>query len=182
MPATYKKIQSVTVTASTAAAIEFTSIPGTYTDLVLKLSLKSDFNADGVGNLIYQFNASTSGYSVRQVGGFATSTESRSLTTLTKSSVVYGRAGSAEIPLSGAGMTANTFSSNELYIPNYAGSTNKSFSMDSVSEINSTTNNQLELTANLWSNTAAITSITLAEYNGNLKQYSTATLYGILKA
>jgi len=34
----------------------------------------------------------------------------------------------------------------------------------------------------LWSNTAAITSIKIQQANGNLAQYSTATLYGIKKA
>jgi hypothetical protein len=33
--------------------------------------------------------------------------------------------------------------------------------------------------AGLWSNTAAITSISMAPDNGNYPQYSTATLYGI---
>jgi hypothetical protein len=35
MAITHRKIQSVTVSASTAAAIEFTSIPENYTDLLV---------------------------------------------------------------------------------------------------------------------------------------------------
>jgi hypothetical protein len=66
----------------------------------------------------------------------------------------------------------------EIYFPNYASATNKSFSIDSVTENNATLANQF-LTAGLWSNTAAITSITLLAASGNLAYYSTASLYGI---
>jgi hypothetical protein len=41
----------------------------------------------------------------------------------------------------------------------------------------------LNLTASLWSNTAAITSITVLPTTGtSFNQYSTATLYGIKKS
>jgi hypothetical protein len=75
--------------------------------------------------------------------------------------------------------TASTFSNGELYIPNYAGSNNKSSSADGVNE-NNDTSALSALTANLWSNTAAITSIKLTPATaGNFVQYSTAVLYGI---
>jgi hypothetical protein len=78
--------------------------------------------------------------------------------------------------------TASTFSNAELYIPNYAGSNNKSSSVDGVSENNATASN-MALTANLWSDTAAITSIKLTPAGGgNFVQYSTAYLYGISNA
>jgi hypothetical protein len=78
--------------------------------------------------------------------------------------------------------TSSTFANSQLYIPNYAGSTNKSSSMDGVSENNATGANAF-LNANLWSNTAAITSITLTPEGGdNIVQYSTAYLYGVSNA
>jgi len=86
---------------------------------------------------------------------------------------------SACIPASGT--TASTFGNAEIYLPNYAGNTNKSASIDMVSEQNATST-YMGLVAPLWSNTAAITSITLTGASGNLAQYSTATLYGIKKA
>ena len=76
--------------------------------------------------------------------------------------------------------TANTFNSTTFYIPNYAGSTNKSFSFDQVNENNTTAANQV-LGSVLWSNTAAITSISLTSPGYNFVQYSTASLYGITK-
>jgi hypothetical protein len=76
-------------------------------------------------------------------------------------------------------MTASSFSSGEIYIPNYAGSTNKSYSIDSVTEQNAT-GALAELIAGLWSQTAAITQITLS--SSNFQQYSTAYLYGVSNA
>jgi hypothetical protein len=77
--------------------------------------------------------------------------------------------------------TASTFASNDMYIPNYAGSNNKSVSVDGVQENNATAAAS-RLVAILWSNTAAITSLTLSPDYGNFAQYSTATLYGISKS
>ena len=75
--------------------------------------------------------------------------------------------------------TANTFGSCEVYVPNYASSNNKSASGNSVAEDNGTTYNGVEMEAMLWSNSAAITQITVVPEAGNFAQYSTATLYGI---
>jgi hypothetical protein len=50
-----------------------------------------------------------------------------------------------------------------MYIPNYAGSSNKSVSIDAVTENNATAA-EANLVAGLWSSTAAITSITLYNY------------------
>jgi hypothetical protein len=77
-------------------------------------------------------------------------------------------------------MTANTFSSTEIYIPNYASANYKSYSVDQVDEGNQTTVYS-HLIAGLWSNTAPINQITFTPTSYNFVQYSTATLYGIRK-
>jgi hypothetical protein len=74
--------------------------------------------------------------------------------------------------------TASTFGNSEIYIPNYAGSANKSFSSDAVHENNATAANA-GLSAGLWSNTAAITSVGLSPDSGNFVANSTFSLYGI---
>ncbi len=76
--------------------------------------------------------------------------------------------------------SASTFASTEVYIPNYAGSTNKSYAVDQVQETNGTTA-YMNLLAGLWSNTAAITSIKIEGRDTTITmvQHSTATLYGI---
>jgi hypothetical protein len=76
-----------------------------------------------------------------------------------------------------AGNTASTFSNIEIYIPNYAGSTNKSFSIDAVGENNATAA-YAGLVAGLWSTSSAITAISIASTT-LFAEFSTATLYGI---
>lgn len=169
MPVTYKKIASVTVGSGGAASMEFTSIPSTYTDLIVKISGRMARATNG-GSVVLSLNGSTSNFTYRSVYGQGSSAVSTNGST--------GLIGFAP----GANDTASTFGNMEIYIPNYAGSTNKSVSVDSVSE-NNATEGYDALYAVLWSNTAAITSLNVKD-NGasNWVQYSTATLYGISKS
>ena len=86
-----------------------------------------------------------------------------------------------QIGQSGAGATANTFASWDIYIPNYAGSNNKSLSLDGVTENNSATagNALTYLSAGLWASSSAITSIKISAGSYLVEQYSTAYLYGL---
>lgn len=156
-------VQTVTVGSGGAASIDFTSIPQTMTDLVLVLS------GAGTGDIKIKFNGSGSLASRRSLSGNG-------------SSVASGNGTDGYAGRSNAAGIANTFGNTVIYIPNYAASTYKSYSVDSVDENNGTTAYQI-LVAGLWSNTAAITSIELSDYGSslNFSQYSTATLYGILK-
>jgi hypothetical protein len=167
-------IASSTVGAGGTGTISFTSIPSTYTDLCLKLSLRTNSNL-ATEQLYVTFNGTTSGYTAKQIYGDGSNAASASLTN-----------GGTEISVininTGAG-TANTFSSTEIYIPNYAGSNNKSLSADSTSENNGTNGALAGLTAGLLSNTAAITSISFGNQDSaTFLQYSTAYLYGVKNA
>ena len=173
MANTYVKIGStVEVGAGGASDITFTAISGTYTDLILRVSLRD--NAASTRSIAkLTFNGSATGYSsIAAYGVSGTSTGSAA-------------GGSTYIDWTyavGNTATASTFSNNDIYIPNYAGSQNKSVSIDFTSENNSATVNILGIAAGLWSNSAAITSITLTPSTPNFLQYSTASLYGILKS
>ena len=82
----------------------------------------------------------------------------------------------------GATATANTFSNAQIYIQNYTSPTlNKTWISESVNEINATGTEVItNLFTGTWSNTAAITRVTLTPYSaGTIQQYSTAYLYGI---
>jgi hypothetical protein len=153
---------------SAQTSIEFSSIPATYTDLVCVLSTRTANAAIGeVINIL--FNGSSSNISARLLYGAGSGSPVSSTST---SNMGF---------TSGADATASTFGNAIIYIPNYAGSTNKSFSADSVSENNATTAYQV-LIAGLWSQTTAINSLTFDPgNNANFVQYSSATLYGILK-
>jgi hypothetical protein len=167
--ATYIQIGStVTVGAGGQATIEFTAIPATYTDLKLVLSARGTTSAAYTA-LKISFNGSTTSYTGRQLYGDGTGAVSNNF--------------SAEWAgyIDAATATTSTFSSTELYVTNYAGSTNKSSSVEYAQE-NNTTTAILGMWARLWSNTAAITQITCTPEVGNFAQYSTASLYGILKS
>ncbi len=162
---TMKKIQSVTVSASTSAAMEFTSIPATFDDLLIKVSHRVSVNI-GIAAVLLQYNSNASSYSYRRILGDGSTVASATDTT---SAVAIAQGGNA---------TASTFGNLEIYIPNYAGSTNKTASADNGNETNGTTE-YLSFYAHLWSNTAAITSVKLLLSSGSFVTHSTATLYGI---
>ena len=161
-------IQSVTVPSGGAASIDFTSIPSTFTDLCVKISVRG--NLSNINDVLQiQFNGSSASFTGRWLQGNGATASSLSYTA--------GRIGY----FPDAATTASTFGSTEVYIPNYAGSTNKSFSVDSTQENNSAAAGYSlqHLAAGLWSSTAAINQITILGTNENFVQYSTAYLYGI---
>jgi hypothetical protein len=166
MANTYELISSSTVGIGTASSITFTSIPSTYTDLILKVSARTLTAA--VGDALYvTYNGGGSVTAKRLQGNGAAASSD------TDASGAW---------IAGATATASTFGSSDYYIPNYAGSTIKSSSADSVSENNATTA-YAALMALSSSATAAINSITIISESGsNFVQYSTAYLYGVKNA
>jgi hypothetical protein len=171
MPANYVLLERIELNAS-AASVTFSSIPQSgYTDLKIVLSAKSTFAPVSEDDLLMRFNSSSSGYTLRNIQGNGSSASSTNFSY----SGAYSWLGT--VPDANA-VFANVFGNGEVYIPNYAGSTNKSFSADVVSERNATAASAT-LTAGLWSNTAAITSITITAANGDLAQFSTFSLYGL---
>jgi hypothetical protein len=160
MPNTYTLIASNTVGSGGAATVTFSSIPSTYTDLLLKVSARSDASRNNE-DLLVSFNGSTSNRTWRFLEGNGA--------TATSASGTDGRFSTFDAATS----TANTFGSAELYMPNYASSNYKSVSIDTVTENNATTA-YAEIEAALWSNTAAINSIGLSIVFGTVFiQYST---------
>lgn len=168
---TYTLIASSTVGSGGASSIDFSSIPSTYTDLCVKVSARRSDTSEGYLSL--RFNANSgSNYSNRTLRGTgsAASSSADNSTTFLDFWVIDG-----------TGYTANTFASTDIYIPNYAGSTNKSVSADNVAEGNTNTM-YMQMTAGIWAQTTAINQITLyaaGAPSGTFAQYSTAYLYGI---
>lgn len=169
MPSTMRLI-SKTVLGSNQATVTFDNIPQTYTDLFVVYSARSD-RSGFVNDAVYmRLNGSTSNFSVRFLEGNGSSASS--------STASVGFAGQA----TAATATANTFGSNQIYIPNYAGSSNKTFSVDGVQETNAA-GAITDAIAGLWSSTAPITSLGLYPSLGsNFLAGSTFFLYGITGA
>lgn len=164
MAITYESLAKTTVGAGGASSITLSSIPQTYTDLVVFWSGRVDNTSAYYGQ--FYFNGNTTGYSRLGVSGNGSGIGSLSFAdtfTLIQAEGAY---------------TANTFGSFFAYIPNYAGSSTKSWSIDAVTENNSTTSYQTFYTG-LWNNTAAISSITLVPNSLNFVQNSTVYVYGI---
>jgi hypothetical protein len=166
---TMTPIQTVTIGAGGQAAIEFTSIPQTYTDLVIKLSVRSSDTQDtGNVGMNMRINAATTGYSGLVMYGYGSTVGSYASNTQSIGTIITG----------GAGVTS-MFSNSQVHIPNYADSNAKSYSVDGVATINSTTLSESYSIGKNQSSTSAISSLTFTCSSGNFVQYSTATLYGI---
>lgn len=156
-------IQRVEVTEPAGrAAIEFTVIPQTYTDLYLVVSDRSNRAATNDA-LILKLNGTTStGNRLYGSGSGTTPTANPD-------------------PLNASNTDASgIFSNIEFYIPNYTSTTEyKTWIANGVEESNATSAYQA-ITSGLYSSNSAVSSITLnVETGSGFVQYSSASLYGI---
>ena len=157
---TMQLIETITVGSGGVSSIEFTGIAGEAKDLVLLLSLRNSFDSPSA---TLSFNTGSSYSRLRLLGtGPAASSDSATVDLQSNTSV----------------STANTFSNSSLHVSNYASSTTKSYSVDSVNENNAALANQA-IIAGSWTGTAAITSLELTPTSGDFVEHSTASLYSI---
>jgi hypothetical protein len=164
MPNTYVLIASTTL-GSTTTPVTFSSIPQTYTDLLIRVSAKCA--ATGTTDLISaNFNGSTANFSGNEMYN------SSGTMNAWAPGGYFGSVNGAE-----AG-NGNNFSNIEVYIPRYTVTGNKAFSAYWTNERNSTSGPFIGHVSNMWSGTAAITSITFAQSNGFIAN-SSFHLYGI---
>jgi len=167
MANTYVLIASNTL-SSTAASVTFSSIPGTYTDLVLRVSARDSADTP-ISSLTMTFNSDTAtNYSQTILAGSGSAASSSRTTSVS---------GDARVVIQPSTYTTNVFGSFEIYIPNYTVSANKPYSYFGVTENNATAA-EIRANAALWRNTAAISTITLAAPN-NFVSGSSFFLYGI---
>jgi hypothetical protein len=155
-------VETVTL-GSAQASMVFSNIPQTATDLYLVYSAR---NVGDGRTVDLSLNGSQTGFSMKMLQG--------------NGSAAVSASGSYDGGLSNpSSTTTSTFSNTSIYFANYSGSTNKSWSMDTTYENNNTLA-YTKIQAGTWSNTAAITSITLTGF-GNFAAGSTASLYTITK-
>jgi hypothetical protein len=165
MPATYEPIATLTGNSS-ATSLTFSSIPQTYTDLVIVCNSGSV----GAANIQLQFNGDTGGnYSATILYGIGSGAPATGrYTNLTE---CYIGPGAASLPNSitttaiGNIMNYSNTTTNKTVISNYGNS-----AIEDTSFIS------------LWRNTAAITSIRLFSYSSAYLSGSTFTMYGIKAA
>jgi hypothetical protein len=165
----YILLEKITVGSAGAASVTFSNIPQTgYTDLVLKTSVRTNrASTDDLLNV--NFNGVSTNQSEIWMKGDGSAATSGNYSNLYLFWV------------DAASNTANTFSSNEMYIPNYTSANFKSISVDGALENNATLTTT-SLVAGRWASTAAITSIAITSvFSANFVQYSTFYLYGVAK-
>jgi len=166
-------ISHTEVGAGGTAAITFSSIPSTYDDLWLLLSLRVD-TATTNSTYRLRFNSDTgSNYSDTTVRGTNSTITSFRQTSQTAIQAISTPGTS----------TTSTWNSVWIYVPNYRNTTNnKTVLIDCANAQNSTTSYIAQFSAGLWRSTAAVDTITISQAVYNSVQYSTATLYGVTKA
>lgn len=164
-----KYISEVSVGSGGSSAIAFSSIPQTYTDLRLVLSLRSNRTSAGDYGLV-SFNSATANSALQlwnSGNAFYDTTTTNTVMVTPDSSSVSG-----------------AFSNVEIYVTNYTSSTAKLARVDAVAEDTIAGAQGVSMGMLLWSSgsaaTGGITSISIAPRFGSLwLQYSYATLYGI---
>lgn len=172
MAATYTLIKSTTL-SSAQANVQLTAIPSTYTDLVVRASIRGDDNV-AVSGMWVRFNGnSTALYSdtiLRGSGSAATSLRQNGMTFTTNTYNINTQLD-----------TASTFSNFEMYLPNYTSTSSKPLSSFTAQE-NNATGAWINIAANLYRNTTAITSMLFQLDRGNINTGSSFYLYGISNA
>ena len=171
MAANYVLLETITVGEAGASSVTFNNIPQSgYTDLKVVYSVRTTGGSGQWMNLSLSFNGLTTNWSNKYLYGTGSAAGSNGTSTN------FYAAGVGNPSTT----TANTFSSGELYVPNFAGSNAKSVSYDTITE-NNGTSALIQLGAALWNSTAALTSLTIAPESGvgNFAQYSTFSLYGL---
>ena len=157
MTATYEKIATTTLGSATAT-VTLSSIPATYTDLVLIIN-GTIVGADG-GNLV-RYNGDTgNNYSYTQMYGTGSATASNRDSNI--SNMQLGRQGSVQ-------------STSIINVQNYSNTT----TYKTAIARGNNTGGIVTAQVGLWRNTAAITSIAVSNESGNFNTGCTFTLYGI---
>jgi hypothetical protein len=157
---TYTPIATQTL-GSGVSQVTFSSIPSTYTDLVLVI------NGGVVYNLLMWFNNDTAtNYSDTYIAGNGTSASSNRHSS--RANIVASYDGAA-------GTTMGTFVYN---IQNYANTTTYKTAIGRASD----TSDSVICVVGLWRSTAAINRIDFTGNGGNFSTGTMATLYGIAAA
>jgi hypothetical protein len=164
---------NIIASSGTLYSLTFSTIPNTYTDIILKWSARGDTAGSSKDHTITVNGDNGTNYSYTLLNGdgsTAASTRGTSIANVLAS-------GSA----TGAPDTANTFAVSEILIPNYLSTANRPISIFSATE-NNATGALLRSEAALYRGASAITSITIGLVSGFWVAGSRFDLYGILHA
>lgn len=162
MATTYEPIATTTL-GSAASSVTFSSIAGTYTDLIL---VAVSANTSAATNMTIQVNGDTgTNYSRTRINGSGTAASSSRNSNETR--IYNGDVGNPSVP-----------SVNTIHFMNYSNTTTYKTVIGRYGEADI----QTGAIVGLWRSTAAITSITVNSDSNNFAIGSTFTLYGVKSA
>jgi hypothetical protein len=163
MPATYDSIATTTVSGTSTTTIALTSIPSTYTDLVLVTNIKTTNNNNGNGWI--RFNSDTgTNYSQTRLYGSGSSAGSDRQT------------GTDYLNLNVGGFNNGILSVAQIY--SYSNTT----TYKTVATRINTPDAYVSLNLGIWRSTSAISRIDVTIFEGYMNAGSTVTLFGIKAA
>jgi hypothetical protein len=157
---------ATTTLASAQGSITFSGIPQYFDDLFVLVSARSSLSGGGFEATLSLNGSGSNRRRIRmRTDGFSITGADT-----TDADIMY---------TPGTQVTADTFSNTSIYIPNYRSGNFKSANSDSAVS-NNGTEFYLAIYSWLWSETAAITGLTLTAA-GNFIAGSSVSLYGITK-
>lgn len=172
MAATYYLISSTTLTG-TASSLTLSSIPSTYTDILLRVSARNNASGSSNDNVYIRFNNdSGNNYTLGHI---------------------YAQAGSSGVNLGGGvgtstasaiyetdtSLLANTFGQAELYIKGYSTANSKPWINDAIAPSNRTGTGVISWQGGRWQSGTVISSLYLYPNSGQFIAGSSFILYGI---
>jgi hypothetical protein len=164
------------VGAGGSPTITFSSIPATYTDLVMYVSVRTSGTTGpaGIGRIKVQINSLTTGYSNSLLYNISSDAPAAATGT---DQITFLYAASTPSP-------STSFSNNTLYFCNYSSTTlPKTVSSDSGTEYLIANGGVRALNAGYHTTTDAISSLTINIADAaDFVQHSTAYLYGVSNA
>lgn len=168
-------IEKVEVPSGTTTSIVLDNIPQDYTDLVIFYSLRHSAAAVDPGSFYFNTDTGTN-YSMKLAlgdgSGYGSFSNANYIAQYNNWSALFLNPSSA---------TANTFNNVKVHIPNYSStSLNKIVSIEGSNE-NFATSAFTFFSMGVWNSNSAINAVTITSSTGNIVEYSSATIYGILK-
>lgn len=173
MPGSYESIASTTLTTSTST-ITFSSIPSTYTHLQLRIMCKNTSTPNTGDYASLRFNSDSGmNYTYHRLKGDGATASAYAAATGTFDGVTLER-----IATSKSGFATELHGVIICDILDYT-NTNKYTTTRTLGGYDNNGSGEVLLMSALWTNTAAITSITLTTPSANFTQYSSFALYGV---
>lgn len=163
---TFELIEQAVAPSGGLSTFTFNNIPQTFTELHLRASLRISTSA----GFYFDVELDVNGESARKWTGMY----GLSGSTAASTNSTFNLIGGANAP----GSTANAFSMIEFWLPNYTNTTVKTgISRSSVP--NASTSQLLSVNINDFTNSAAVTSITIKCSTNPFAEHSSVGLYGL---